>query len=41
MRTHARLECGDPRYEWVNRTLFVGRGARLQQQVVVSLYALG
>ena len=41
MRTHARLETGDPRYEWVNRTLFVGSGARLQQSVKVDLYALG
>lgn len=40
MRTHARLESGDPRYDWVNRTLFVGRGARLRQQVVISLFAL-
>ena len=40
MRTHARLESGDPRYAWVNRTLFVGRGARLQQGVVISLFAL-
>ncbi len=40
MRTHARLETGDARYDWVNRTLFVGRGARLKQQVVVSLFAL-
>ena len=28
MRTHARLETGDPRYGWVNTTLFVGTGAR-------------
>ena len=40
MRTHARLETGDPRYDWVNRTLFVGTGARLDGQVVVSLFAL-
>ena len=40
MRTHARLETGDPRYEWVNRTLFVGTGARRGGQVVVSLFAL-
>ena len=40
MRTHARLETGDPRYAWVNRTLFVGTGARLEGQVVVSLFAL-
>ena len=25
-RTAVRLECGDERYAWVNRTLFVGRG---------------
>ena len=40
MRTHARLETGDARYAWVNRTLFVGSGARLDGQVVVSLFAL-
>lgn len=40
MRTHARLECGDARYDWVNRTLFVGTGARRDGQVVVSLFAL-
>lgn len=40
MRTHARLETGDPRYDWVNRTLFVGVGARHQSAVIVDLYAL-
>lgn len=40
MRTHARLETGDERYDWVNKTLFVGRGARKAQQVVVSLFAI-
>ena len=40
MRTHARLECGDARYVWVNHTLFVGVGARHQQSVIVDLYAL-
>ncbi len=40
MRTHARLETGDPRYDWVNKTLFVGIGARMQQSVKVDLYAL-
>ena len=40
MRTHARLETGDPRYDWVNRTLFVGTGARQAGQVVISLLAL-
>lgn len=28
-RTHLRIECGDPRYAWVNRTLFVGEGRLL------------
>lgn len=40
MRTHARLETGDARYAWVNRTLFVGVGARFRQAVKVDLYAL-
>ena len=40
MRTHARLETGDARYDWVNRTLFVGSGARLAGLVKVSLFAL-
>ena len=40
MRTHARLETGDPRYDWVNRTLFAGVGARKAQSVHLSLYAI-
>lgn len=40
MRTQARLETGDERYNWVNRTLFVGTGARLKQSVVLSLFAI-
>jgi len=40
MRTQARLETGDPRYSWVNKTVFVGTGARLKQAVVVSLFAV-
>lgn len=40
MRTHARLETGDARYGWVNRTLFVGRGMRRAASVVVSLFAV-
>lgn len=40
MRTHARLETGDPRYDWVNKTLFVGTGARNAGSVQVELYAL-
>lgn len=40
MRTHARLETGDPGYAWVNRMLFVGVGARMKQTVKLDLYAL-
>jgi hypothetical protein len=40
MRTTAQLETGDPRYEWVNKTLFSGVGARLAGQVVISLFAV-
>ncbi len=40
MRTQARLETGDPRYDWVNRTLFCGTGARRAGQVIISLYAV-
>lgn len=40
MRTHARLETGDPRYDWVNRTLFIGTGARLAGQVKMSIFAM-
>lgn len=40
MRTQARLETGDARYDWVNRTLFVGTGARLQDAVRMRLYAV-
>lgn len=40
MRTHARLETGDERYDWVNRILFAGVGARMHQSVKVDLYAI-
>ena len=40
MRTHARLETGDARYDWVNRTLFVGTGRRESTRVIVDLFAL-
>jgi len=41
MRTHARLETGDARYEWVNWTLFVGTGARFKSAVRIALFAIG
>lgn len=40
MRTHARLETGDPRYEWVNRMLFIGSGGRYASQVRISLFSI-
>lgn len=40
MRTHARLETGAKRYAWVNRTLFVGTGARRASSVEISLFAI-
>ncbi len=40
MRTHARLETGDPGYAWVNRMLFAGTGARRQASVHISLFAI-
>lgn len=40
MRTHARLETGDPRYGWVNRALFVGTGARQANAVTIRLYEI-
>jgi len=39
-RTSARLETGDQRYIWVNRTIFVGTGRRLASAVQVSLFAV-
>lgn len=40
MRTHARLETGDERYDWVNKTLFAGTGARKKSTVLMALYAI-
>ncbi|POF28411.1 DUF3237 domain-containing protein [Roseibium marinum] len=39
-RTTARLETGDARYQWVNRTIFVGTGRRLASAVLVSLFSV-
>ena len=39
-RTTARLETGDQRYDWVNRTIFIGSGARDANKVRVALYTL-
>lgn len=40
MRTHCRLETGDPRYAWVNRSLFVGIGGRRAASVEISIYEI-
>ena len=40
MRTSAFLETGDPRYAWVNGTVFVGTGARRASSVEIALYAV-
>ena len=40
MRTMARLETGDDRYNWVNRLIFIGTGARLKSQVKISLFSV-
>jgi hypothetical protein len=41
MRTAAFLETGDPRHAWVNRTVFVGVGARRAASVEMAIYAVG
>ncbi len=38
MRTAARLESGDPRYAWVNHTLFVCAGIRRAAAVEIAYY---
>ncbi len=40
MRTTATLETGDARYSWVNRTVFVGSGARRSAAVEMELFAV-
>jgi hypothetical protein len=38
MRSVARLESGHPTYQWVNRLMFVGTGARNRSSVQIELY---
>ena len=38
MRTHPRLETGDPRYSWVNRIILVGTGSRQPDHVRMSFF---
>lgn len=37
-RTHIRMESGDERYRWVNRTLFLGQGRLTDGGVVYDVY---
>ncbi len=39
-RLTARLECGAPELEWVNRTVFVATAERRASMVIYDLYAL-
>jgi hypothetical protein len=40
MRTWPRLETGDPRHAWVNRTMFVGTGSRQAASVRIEPYGV-
>ena len=40
MRTSARFETGDPRYQWVNKSIFVGTGMRKASAVEVAMFAV-
>ena len=39
-RTAPSFETADPRYDWLNRTLFVGEGERTKDLVKVKFYAV-
>jgi hypothetical protein len=38
MRTTPKFETGDERYQWLNRMLFIGTGARFANSVVIEVY---
>jgi len=40
MRSTARLETGHPDYQWLNRMVFVGTGARNAATVQIDLYEI-
>ncbi len=40
MRSTARLESGHPDYQWLNRLVFVGTGARNANSVQIDLYSV-
>ena len=40
MRTSARFETGDSRYQWVNKSIFIGTGMRKASAVEVAMFAV-
>ncbi|MBP1844906.1 hypothetical protein J2046_003173 [Rhizobium petrolearium] len=38
MRTNPRFQTGDPRYQWLNHTVFIGTGERMANSVRVSVF---
>ena len=38
MRTTPKFETGDKRYQWLNRMLLIGTGARFANAVVINIY---
>jgi hypothetical protein len=38
MRTTPRLQTGDPRYAWLNHTMFIGTGERLANAVRIGVF---
>lgn len=38
MRTNPRFQTGDPRYRWLNHTMFIGTGERMANSVRVSVF---
>lgn len=38
MRTHPRFHTGDPRYAWINRTVFLGSGERRSGNVRIHVF---
>jgi len=41
MRTFIRLESGDPRYDWVNRSLFLATGGKRGASVHLEIFRIG
>jgi len=38
MRTNPRFQTGDPRYSWLNRTMFIGTGERMANAVRINIF---